>query len=195
MRKIIFILAVLAATVSSAQEVQPKKEGRFQLGIHYQIALEKYPIRENGIGVAARVRAVSLGPVSLHAGLSATYRAAKLGQQSDIVILNPALFAELDVFDFGLKPYIGIGYDYYKLKTDETNFLASGDFDPYIDGEIAEDIDFHGYNINPGVRFHFSKILYADASYNYLTGHYNSNRYPGSTSKGSALQLGFGFRF
>lgn len=196
MTKTITLLALLAGFLSNAQEKEAKeeKQTRFQVGLHYQPSLKKNYARSNGVGVDVRVCAVSLGPVSLHGSLSGTYLESKDSFFSDIIRINPGLYAEFKLLDF-LQPYLGVGYDYYRVKLDENEYSDMGEFDPFVGQKLEETTDFNGFNINPGVRFHFADIVYADLGYNHLSGKYNNNFYADSKAKYNFVHLGFGFRF
>lgn len=188
MKKAIVLLALMAGFLSNAQN-------KFQAGIHYLPSLDDYPMRENGIGLDLRLRVVSLGPVSLHAALSGTYEASKIDYLSDAVVLNPAAYAELSLPGIPLKPYLGVGYVYYRIKADEADFVNSGDFDPFIYGGYDETVDFNGFNINPGARIHFAKILYADLGYNFVSGNGSGASYSKNKTERNQIKIGFGVRF
>ncbi len=195
MKKISFALALLFALVSNAQEVEKPKEGRFQLGIHYQASIDNSPKWQNGIGLDARFRLLSLGLVSLHPTMAATYRASKIDYLSDITNLNPGLFVEVNLFHVGLKPYIGMGYNFHQVTIDESDYLGSGDFDPIVNETVESESNFNGFNIDIGFRYHFAKMLYADMGFNYLSGKYQTDNFADDSTYSSSVHFGFGFRF
>ncbi|HMI06767.1 MAG TPA: outer membrane beta-barrel protein [Flavobacterium sp.] len=190
MKKITLGLMLMVGVVAFAQDKPVAEEGRFQIGVHFAPSLQSSTF--TGVaGASLRYKVITAGPVDLNAGFNANYLTADNNSNaSDIVILNPNITAELNVFDFGLKPYLGIGYDFYTVKYEFVNVFAF-EFDPAFDSDGEAKRTFSGFNVNLGARYFIKNAFFVDAGYNYIRA---TSSDPGNWVFHMA-NIGIGFRF
>ena len=109
---------------------------------------------------------------------------------NDILIWNPNASIEVDAFKGKLRPFFGIGYAFFSNKIK----YVTGIFDP-MDPALTQrekKLNFNGFTINPGLKYHVSDLLFIEGSYKYFP--INSNDMDG-TANTHFINVGFGFKF
>ena len=196
MKKIAFGLLVLLSNLSMAQEnTDVKKETKFQVGIHYVGNLRNENIISDGfngvVGISANYAFYQDEMISVFGGLNVDYlQTRSYFLQNDILIWNPNISIEIDVFKSKLKPFFGVGYAFFS-----NNFkYVTGLLDP-MDPAITvreKKINFNGFTINPGLKYHVSDLLFVEGSYKYFP--VNSDDIEGKANT-HFIYLGVGFKF
>lgn len=175
MKKVLLTFILLTSVLIFAQESSGEK---FQVGLQYNQFFDKQDavsINYNGIiGLNGRYKVISFGVIDLNAGLTLSYFQSRYDveteEYTDAININPNVVFELNT-NSGFKPFIGLGYNFFnsKWKAKDNPF---GYFDPadpaFQGGEISEKVRLSGFNLNAGTRYHFSKLFYAELSYNYM---------------------------
>jgi opacity protein-like surface antigen len=196
MKKIAIWLLLVLSNLSLAQEnTDVKKETKFQVGVHYVGNLRNENIISDGFngvaGVSANYAIYQNEMISVFGGLNIDYLQSRdLFLQNDILIWNPNVNIEVDVFKSKLKPFFGVGYAFFS-----NNFkYATGLLDP-MDPAITvreKKLNFNGFTINPGLKYHVSDLLFIEGSYKYFP--VNSSDIDGKANT-HFIYLGLGFKF
>ena len=196
MKKIAFGLLVLLSNVSLAQvNTDVKKETKFQVGVHYVGNLRNENIISDGfngvLGISGNYAVYQDELISVFGGLNIDYLQSRdFFLQNDILIWNPKASIEIDVFKSKLKPFFGVGYAFFS-----NNFkYVTGLLDP-MDPAITvreKKINFNGFTINPGLKYHISDLLFVEGSYKYFP--VNSDDIEGKANT-HFIYLGVGFKF
>ena len=196
MKRIISAVVLLSGIGAFSQEAfqgESNNKERFQIGIQYNPIVSKNNfITDSFTGVAGlnvRYNIISAGIIDFNVGLNVSLLTADENEFSDMYIWNPNVVAEFNVFDFGLKPYLGVGYNFAKTTFDETVYDG---YDPAAPMTIrSTDLKYDGWNINPGLRYYFKKLVFVDAGYNYT---HLSNDF-GGVEHVHTVNVGAGVRF
>lgn len=196
MKKIAFGLLVLLGNISLAQENKDvKKETKLQVGVHYVGNLRNENIISDGfngvVGISANYAIYQDEKVSVFGGLNVDYLQTRdYFLQNDILIWNPNTSIEIDVFKGKLKPFFGVGYAFFSNNFKYTTGLLDP-MDPAITVREKK-LNFNGFTINPGLKYHVSDLLFIDGSYKYFP--VNSSDIDGKANT-HFINLGFGFKF
>lgn len=196
MKKFIFGLLVLMSNLSLAQEnTDVKKETKFQLGVHYVGNLRNENIISDGfngvVGISGNYAVYHDELISVFGGLNIDYLQSRdFFLQKDILIWNPNASIEIDAFKGKLKPFVGLGYAFFS--TDFKYEISS--FDPMDPAFMEREtkFNFNGFTINPGLKYHFSDLLFVEGSYKYFP--VNSDDVEG-TSNAHFFNIGVGLKF
>lgn len=196
MNKIAFGLLLLLSNLLLAQENSDlKKTTKFQVGVHYVGNLRNENIVSDGfngvVGVSGNYAFYQEDILSVFGGLNVDYLQTRdYFLQNDIIIWNPNVSLEVDVFKGKLRPFLGLGYGFFS-----TNFkYVLGILDP-IDPALTvseRKLKFNGFTINPGFKYYVNSLIFLEASYKYFP--VNSNDFEG-TANVHFLHIGLGFKF
>ena len=199
MKKIMFSLLVLGSSFSFAQEIEDasEKTKKFQVGIHYVGNLRNENIISDGfngvVGISGNYSFYKNETISLSAGLNLDYLQSRdYFYPNDILVWNPNLSIEADIFKSKLKPFFGLGYAFFsnKFKFDNPNGFNS--YDPAFIQDRERKVSFNGITIYPGFRYHVSNLLFLEGSYKYYP--VNSSDFNG-TANTHLINLGLGIQF
>jgi opacity protein-like surface antigen len=196
MNKILFGLLLLLSNILIAQENKNvKKDTKFQVGVHYVGNLRNENIISDGfngvVGISANYSVYQDEMISIFGGLNIDYLQTRdYFLQNDILIWNPNASIEIDAFEGNLKPFIGLGYAFFSndFKFENASFDPS---DPAFISRTTK-LNFNGFTINPGLKYHVSDLLFIEGSYKYFP--VNSKDIDGSSNT-HFLNLGLGFKF
>ena len=196
MKKNVFGLLLLLSNLSMAQESQEiKKDSKFQVGVHYVGNLRNENIISDGyngvVGVSGNYAVYQDEMISVFGGITIDYlKTRDYFLQNDILIWNPNTSIEIDAFKGKLKPFLGLGYDFF---SNEFKYETSS-FDPSDPAFITRTtrFNFNGLTINPGLKYHVSNLLFIEGSYKYFP--VNSDDISG-TANTHFINVGFGFKF
>ena len=177
-----------------AQE-DTNKPTKFQIGIHYIGNLRNENIISDGIngiaGLSGNNAVYQDEMLSVFGGLTIDYlRSRDLFLPNDILIWNPNTSIEVDAFKGKLRPFFGLGYGFFSNKIK----YVTGIFDP-MDLALTQrekKLNFNGFTINPGLKYHVSDLLFFEGSYKYFP--LNSNDFEG-TANVHFINLGLGLKF
>lgn len=195
MKKIAFGLLLLGNLSMAQENTDVSKETKFQVGIHYVGNLRNENIISDGFngvaGISANYAVYQNEMISVFGGLNVDYLQSRdLFLQDDILIWNPNVSIEVDVFKGKLKPFFGLGYAFFS-----TDFeYETSSFDPSEPGFVGKEkkLNFNGLTINPGLKYHVSDLLFIEGSYKYFP--INSSDIDG-TADTHFINLGVGFKF
>lgn len=193
MKKIVLSILLLCSLVSFSQDVKDDKS-KFSLSLHYIGNLDDDNLVNhdyNGVvGLDVRYSFYHNNKIIISAGLGIDYlQESSNFFKNDALIFNPNIGIEVNVFNSKLKPFFNLGYSFFKYKINFEPFNP----DPIINPQSAEFSDnFKGISLNPGLRYHFSDVFFAEGSYRYVG--FNSDSMTG-TSKTHYIQIGIGFKF
>jgi opacity protein-like surface antigen len=196
MKNIAFVLLLLLSNILIAQENKNvKKDTKFQVGVHYVGNLRNENIISDGfngvVGISANYSVYQDEMISIFGGLNIDYLQTRdYFLQNDILIWNPNASIEIDAFEGNLKPFIGLGYAFFSndFKFENASFDPS---DPAFISRTTK-LNFNGFTINPGLKYHVSDLLFIEGSYKYFP--VNSKDIDGSSNT-HFLNLGLGFKF
>lgn len=197
MKKNVFGLLLLLSNLSMAQENQEiKKERKFQFGVHYVGNLRNENIISDGfngvIGISANYTFYQDETITVFGGLTIDYlQSREYFLPNDILIWNPNASIEIDAFKGKLRPFFGIGYAFFSNKFE---YEEIGVFDPSDPAFLPRErkVNFNGFTINPGLKYHVSDLLFIEGSYKYFP--VNSNDIDG-TANTHFINVGLGFKF
>ena len=196
MKKIALGLLLFLSNLSMAQESQEvKKERKFQVEVHYIGNLRNENIISDGfngvVGISGNYAVYQDDLISVFGGLNIDYLQSRdFFLQNDILIWNPNVSVEVDVFKGKLKPFFGLGYAFFS-----SNFkYENASFDPSDPAfmTVETKLNFKGLTINPGLKYHVSDLLFVEGSYKYFP--VNSGDIEG-TANTHFIYLGLGFKF
>lgn len=195
MKKIAFGLLLLLSSLSMAQENQDvKKESKFQVGVHYVGNLRNENIISDGfngvVGISGNYAVYQDETISVFGGLTIDYLQSRdYFLPNDILIWNPNIGIEVDAFRGKLKPFIGVGYAFFSNKIK----YVTGILDPMDPALTVREkkLNFNGFTINPGLKYHVSDFLFIEGSYKYFP--INSDDIDG-TANTHFINLGVGFK-
>ena len=196
MKKIAIGLLLLLSNLSMAQEnTDVKKETKFQVGIHYVGNLRNENIISDGfngvVGISANYAFYQDEMISVFGGLNIDYLQSRdLFLQNDILIWNPNASVEVDAFKGKLKPFLGFGYAFFSNDFEYVTGI-SDPMDPAITVREKK-LNFNGFTINPGLKYHVSDLLFLEGSYKYFP--INSSDIDGNANT-HLIYLGLGFKF
>ena len=196
MKKFAFGLLLLLSNLSLAQKnIDVKVDTKVQIGIHYVGNLRNENIISDGfngiIGISGNYAVYQDEIISVFGGLNIDYLQTRdYFLQNDILIWNPNASIEIDVFKGKLKPFFGLGYAFFSndFKFENPSFDPS---DPAFMSRTTK-LNFNGFTINPGLKYHVSDLLFMEGSYKYFP--INSNDIEG-TGNTHFINLGLGFKF
>lgn len=186
-------LFLVCASLLFAQE-ETNKPTKFQVGIHYIGNLRNENIISDGfngvVGVSGNYAVYQDEMISVFGGLNVDYfQTRDYFLQNDILIWNPNVSIEVDVFKGKLKPFFGVGYAFFS-----SNFkYENASFDPSDPAfmTVETKLNFKGLTINPGLKYHVSDLLFVEGSYKYFP--VNSGDIEG-TANTHFIYLGLGDR-
>ncbi len=181
--------------VLSQENTDVKKETKFQVGIHYVGNLRNENIISDGfngvVGISANYAFYQDEMISVFGGLNIDYlQSRNLFLQNDILIWNPNASVEVDAFKGKLKPFLGFGYAFFSNDFEYVTGI-SDPMDPAITVREKK-LNFNGFTINPGMKYHVSDLLFVEGSYKYFP--VNSDDIEG-TANTHFIYLGLGFKF
>jgi opacity protein-like surface antigen len=184
------------SNLSLAQEnTHFKKETKFQLEVHYVGNLRNENIISDGfngvVGISGNYAVYHDELISVFGGLNIDYLQTRdFFLQNDILIWNPNASIEIDAFKGKLKPFVGLGYAFFS--TDFKYEISR--FDPMDPAFMEREtkFNFNGFTINPGLKYHFSDLLFVEGSYKYFP--VNSYDVEG-TSNAHFFYIGVGLKF
>lgn len=194
MRNYFLALFLVCTSFLFAQE-ETNKPTKFQVEVHYVGNFRNENIISDGfngvVGVSGNYAVYQDEIISVFGGLNVDYfQTRDYFLQNDILIWNPNVSIEVDVFKGKLKPFFGLGYAFFS-----NNFkYATGLFDP-MDPAITvreKKLSFNGFTINLGLKYHISDLLFVEGSYKYFP--VNSDDIEG-TANTHFIYLGLGFKF
>ena len=196
MKKIAFGLLLLLSNLLLAQENQDvKKDTKFQVGVHYVGNLRNENIISDGfngvVGISGNYAVYQDEMISVFGGLNIDYlQTRNYFLPNDILIWNPNASIEVDAFKSKLKPFLGIGYAFFSNKIK----YATGILDPMDPAFMEREtkLNFNGFTLNPGLKYHVSDLLFIEGSYKYFP--VNSDDISG-TANTHFINLGVGFKF
>lgn len=196
MKNIAFLLLLLLSNLLLAQENKNvKKETKFQVGVHYVGNLRNENIISDGfngvVGISANYAVYQDKMISVFGGLNIDYLQTRdYFLQNDILIWNPNVSIEIDAFKGKLKPFFGLGYAFFSNDFEFEN----ASFDPSDPAFMSRTtkLNFNGFTINPGLKYHLSDLFFIEGSYKYFP--INSSDIDG-TANAHFLNLGLGFKF
>ena len=196
MKKIAIGLLLVLSNLSLAQENKDvKKETKFQVGVHYVGNLRNENIISDGfngvVGISGNYAVYQDETISVFGGLTIDYLQSRdYFLPNDILIWNPNASIEVDAFKGKLRPFFGIGYAFFS-----TDFkFETSSFDPSDPAFMTREkkLNFNGFTINPGLKYHVSDLLFIEGSYKYFP--INSNDIDG-TANTHFINVGLGFKF
>ena len=196
MKKIAIGLLLLLSNVSLAQvNTDVKKETKFQVGVHYVGNLRNENIISDGfngvLGISGNYAVYQDEMISVFGGLTIDYLQSRdLFLQNDILIWNPNASVEVDAFKGKLKPFLGFGYAFFSNDFEYVTGI-SDPMDPAITVREKK-LNFNGFTINPGMKYHVSDLLFVEGSYKYFP--VNSDDIEGKANT-HFIYLGVGFKF
>jgi hypothetical protein len=197
MKKNVFGLLLFLSNLSMAQESQKiEKERKFQVGVHYVGNLRNENIISDGfngvVGISGNYTVYQDETISVFGGLTIDYlQSREYFLPNNILIWNPNASIEIDAFKGKLRPFFGIGYAFFSNKFE---YEEIGVFDPSDPAFLPRErkVNFNGFTINPGLKYHFSDLLFIEGSYKYFP--INSNDIDG-TANTHFINVGLGFKF
>ncbi len=194
MKNYFLALFLVCASFLFAQE-ETNKPTKFQVRVLYVGNLRNENIISDGfngvVGISGNYAVYQDEMISVFGGLNVDYlQTRNYFLQNDILIWNPNISIEIDVFKSKLKPFFGVGYAFFS-----NNFkYVTGLLDP-MDPAITvreKKINFNGFTINPGLKYHVSDLLFVEGSYKYFP--VNSDDIEGKANT-HFIYLGVGFKF
>ena len=195
MKNYFLALFLVCASFLFAQE-ETDKPTKFQVGIHYIGNFRNENIISDGfngvVGISGNYAVYQDEMISVFGGLNIDYLQSRdFFLQNDILIWNPNASIEVDVFKGKLKPFFGIGYAFFSNKFE---YEEIGVFDPSDPAFLPRErkVNFNGFTINPGLKYHVSDLLFIEGSYKYFP--VNSDDIEG-TANTHFIYLGLGFKF
>lgn len=196
MKKSIFLFLTMFSTLIFAQEnADVKKETKFQVGIHYLGNLRNNNSISNGfngiVGISGNYTFYKNDLMAFSGGINLDYMQSRdYFYPNDILILNPNASIELDLFEGKLSPFLGIGYAFFRNKFEYETPI----FDPSDPAFLPRErkVNFNGFTINPGLKYHVSDLLFIEGSYKYYP--VKSDDFAGS-SHVHLINFGIGFKF
>jgi hypothetical protein len=195
MKNSFLALFLVCASFLFAQE-ETNKPTKFQVGVHYVGNLRNENIISDGfngvVGISGNYALYQDELISVFGGLNIDYLQSRdFFLQNDILIWNPNAIIEIDAFKGKLKPFFGIGYAFFSNKFE---YDGIGVFDPSDPAFLPRErkVNFNGFTINPGLKFHFSDLLFVEGSYKYFP--VNSDDVEG-TSNAHFINIGVGLKF
>ncbi len=194
MKNYFLALFLVCSSFLFAQE-KTNKPTKFQVGIHYVGNLRNENIISDGfngvVGVSGNYAVYQDEMISVFGGLNVDYfQTRDYFLQNDILIWNPNVSIEVDVFKGKIKPFFGLGYAFFS-----SNFkYENASFDPSDPAfmTVETKLNFKGLTINPGLKYHVSDLLFVEGSYKYFP--VNSGDIEG-TANTHFIYLGLGFKF
>jgi hypothetical protein len=162
MKKNIYWLLLMMSFLSFSQEA--KKQRKIQIGFQYNTELETDYIYQGIAGVNIRYNVVPTKNINLNIGLNSYLINSKIKNFSNLVIINPNIVAEINISEIPLKPYLGIGYNFYNSTFTPSQLIG---FPKTAEAKSV----YNGININPGVRYYIKDFIFFDLNYNYINTH------------------------
>ena len=187
----------ISISLLSAQDlpINTNNNTKFQVGVHYLGNLRNNNIISDGfngvVGISGNYAFYQNANLAVSAGLTLDYlQTTDVFLQNDILIWNPNISVEANLFKGKLTPFFGIGYAFFSNKFE----YLSGVLDPFDPMLTARErkLNFNGITINPGVKYHLSELLFLEGSYKYYP--VNSSDMDG-TANVHLINLGIGFKF
>ena len=187
----------ISISLLSAQDlpINTNNNTKFQVGVHYLGNLRNNNIISDGfngvVGISGNYAFYQNANLAVSAGLTLDYLQTRdVFLQNDILIWNPNISVEANLFKGKLTPFFGIGYAFLSNKFE----YLSGVLDPFDPMLTARErkLNFNGITINPGVKYHLSELLFLEGSYKYYP--VNSSDMDG-TANVHLINLGIGFKF
>ncbi|WP_322550736.1 outer membrane protein [Flavobacterium psychraquaticum] len=197
MRYKLLSLLFISASFLFAQDLptETNNNTKFQVGVHYLGNLRNNNIISDGfngvVGISGNYAFYQNDNLAFSAGLTLDYLQTRdVFLQNDILIWNPNISVEANLFNGKLTPFFGIGYAFFSNKFQ----YVSGVLDPFDPALMAREkkLNFNGITINPGVKYHLSELLFLEGSYKYYP--VNSSDMDG-TANVHLINLGIGFKF
>lgn len=128
----------------------------------------------------------------MHGGLSIDFMQTRENFfPKDILIWNPNISVEGDVFKSKLKPFFSLGYGFFTNKVEYNSIFLHDPSDPSFNTSKTK-TKLGGLTINPGLRFHVSDFICLEGSYKYFA--VNSTNFAG-TANVHLVNLGLGLKF
>lgn len=196
MKKLVLSVLLLSSFVSFSQDV--KNKSKFSVSLHYIGNLDDGSLVNHEysgiIGLDARYSFYQNEKVSVSAGLGLDYlQESSNFFKNDALVFNPNIGIEVNAFNAKLRPFFNLGYSFfsYKINFDEFFVDSNPSFDPVVVDQ-SKKYSFNGISLNPGLRYHFSDVLFAEGSYRYVAFDTDSMS---SSSKTHYIQIGIGFKF
>jgi opacity protein-like surface antigen len=174
--KNIFCLLLFTSMLSFSQESEISDKEKFSIGLHYVGNVRnENSISDNFngiIGLDAKYVFAENGIASFQGGITLDYLQARDRMfpgysLKNTIIWNPNIGVELDVFKTGLKPFLNLGYSFFntKYKIQFAHMIG----EPEINQNSSnQKFKYDAFSINPGLRYHFKKLLFIETSYKYL---------------------------
>ena len=139
-------------------------------------------------GIAFRYKVVETKQIALFGGFTAMLLTSSDVEVPNTILWNPNVSAEFDLFDSAFRPYLGVGYNFFRKKYN-TTFLSA--YNPNYSAPHTFKYNFSGFNVNPGINYYVNDRMFAYAGYNFVSGNFDS---PGNTNF-HFLILGLGATF
>ena len=187
MRKITLVLAYVLSCSLFAQDAKSDSNKRFQIGLQFNPTIENDLMYTGYFGANVRYKFYQNEKIDLDFGFNVNYLDSELEAFSDAFIFNPNLVVNFKIPNSKIKPYFSAGYAFYSAKF--TPNYAFG-YDPLI-GKSAT-INYNGFSINPGARYHINTNFYIDLNYNFLR--FKDDYDVKSTISFNLLGIGAGFK-
>jgi opacity protein-like surface antigen len=197
MKKTLSGILLICTGFIMAQDLQNQSitKTKFQVGVHYVGNLRNNNIFSDGfngiLGISGNYTFHQNELIVLSGGINLDYlQTRNLFLEKDILIWNPNVSIEVDIFKGKLKPFFGIGYAFFSNKVE----FDTPVFDPSDPAIMTREtkFNFNGITINPGLKYHISSLLYIEGNYKYFP--LNSGDLEG-TANIHLINLGVGFKF
>lgn len=196
MKKIIIIIAFVISNLSFTQENQEiKNDTKFQVGIHYVGNIRNNNIISDGfngiVGISGNYTFYKNDIIALSGGINVDYLQSRdYFYPNDILIWNPNASIGLNTFNRKLSPFLGIGYAFFFNKFKYNSIMIEPN-DPAFNSRERK-VNFNGFTINPGLKYHISNVFFIEGSYKYFP--VKSDDYSGNANV-HIINFGLGIKF
>lgn len=187
------ILLITSLTVAQDRDNNLDK---FFIGINYGINLNNgYALSEdfnNNIALDLKYAAYQNKLIKLQTGMNFTYLMNnEYFFKDNLLILNPNIGVELNAFQSNFKPFINLGYMFFK---DEINFKQLNVYNPTDPRfQTSNNINYFGLTINPGLRYYATDLLSLEINYKFLNLKSDNENSQGNNVNTFNLGLGINF--
>ncbi|MFD2891326.1 outer membrane beta-barrel protein [Flavobacterium chuncheonense] len=193
-KSLIFLFASITVFAQDNIVDDNTKPSRFQIGVHYVGNLrDKNNVVSDGfngiVGLDAQYAFYSNSTIKISGGLSVDYlQSREVFLTDDTFVWNPKASIEVDAFNAKLKPFCAIGYAFFTNNFDLTPIDYVGNEPIYFSNRNVK-FNYNGITLQPGLRYHLSKLLYLEGSYKFYAA-----KSDGFDANFHFINLGFGFK-
>ena len=201
MKKCLLFSLILSSLLMFSQEMK-KGNSKFSLSLHYIGNLDDGSVINQDykgiVGLDARYDFYQKEKITISGGLGIDYlQESSAFFKNDGLIFNPNIGFEVNAFNSKLKPFFKLGYSFLNYKVD-FNTLNFDPFDPVINPQQNEKrYTIEGISLNPGLRYHFNDLFFAEASYRYIGFGFDTiagNNSTSGTANTHYIQVGLGVK-